>query len=93
MSVGEGGLIEVQVLSQILNTLIGEEVVVITPVEVLVQVSSGVKRLGDHHNVEVRDSVEVAMLLNLGVLLDNDDAVFKDSLIDGLLGRGWNKNH
>ncbi len=39
MSVREGGLVEVQVASQVLHTLVGEEVVVISPVELLVQVS------------------------------------------------------
>lgn len=51
------------------------------------------KRLGDHHHVEVGDTVEVTVLLDLGVLLDNDDAVLEDSLVHSLLDRSRNKNH
>jgi len=39
VGVGEGGLVEVEVASQILNTLVREEVVVVSPVEFLAQVT------------------------------------------------------
>ncbi len=44
-----------------------------------------VKRLGNHHNIEVRDTVEVAMLLQLGVFLNNDDTIVEDPLVNSLL--------
>ncbi len=43
--------------------------------------------------MEIGDSVEVAVLLQLGVLLNDNDAVLEDSLVHSLLDWGWNKNH
>lgn len=52
-----------------------------------------VQRLGEHHDVKVGDAVEVTVLLDLGVLFDNNDSVLEDSFVDSLLYGSWNKNH
>jgi hypothetical protein len=52
-----------------------------------------VEGLGDHHDVKVGDSVEITVLLDFGVLLDDDDAILEDSLVNSLLNWGWNQNH
>ena len=43
--------------------------------------------------MEVGDSVKVAMLLQLGVLLDDNYSILEDSLINSLLDWCWDKNH
>lgn len=73
---------EGKVRSEVLDTLIGEVAVVVLPGEGNTDVSLGGKRLHQHKNLQVGRSLNVGVLVGLGVLLDNTDSLLEEVRVD-----------
>lgn len=66
---------QVQVLSQVLNTLLGQSVVVVLPGELSLDVTLGGQRLQSLDDVQVL-GVNLLMLLLVEVLLGDDNTLY-----------------
>mmetsp|Transcript_2153 Transcript_2153/g.5662 ORF Transcript_2153/g.5662 Transcript_2153/m.5662 type:complete len:228 (-) Transcript_2153:8-691(-) len=75
---------EVQHLAEVFDALVREEVVVPLPVELLREVAAGGQGPQDHHDVQVRDVLELVVLAGAGVVLDAHNPLLEQVLQDNL---------
>ena len=73
---------ETELLDEVLDTGVGEEIVVPSPVVHLVKVSSGLEGFDGHPNVEVWNGGDLLMGRKISVLLDNSDTLSEEVLED-----------
>jgi len=76
---------EVEVLSEVLNTFVGEDPVEVSPGELLLEVASGSQRLASLDDVQVWDILDVivhASSISLADLFGDHDAILEKSGVD-----------
>ena len=73
---------ETELLDEEFNTLVGEEIVGPSPVVNLVEASSGLEGLNDHHNVKVGAGGDLLMSWQVSILLDNNNSLLEEVLED-----------
>ena len=80
-------------LTEVLDALVGQGVVVPLPAVDLRQVVAGSQRSQHHHDVQVRDVFQLVVLARLVVLLHDHDAFLEEVLQDGTAGLLGNQHH
>ena len=80
-------------LDEVVDTGVGHGVVAPLPVENVLEVTSALEGLDDHHNVQVWHGGDLLMTWKVSVLLDNNDTLSEDVLegISSVLS--GNQNH
>ena len=71
----------VEVFTEVVNSLVGEEIVVPLPRELVLDEASGLERLHNLDNVEVGD-FDLCMLLQSQFLVAAQDALFEEVRVD-----------
>ena len=71
-----------KVRTEVFDTLVGEVAVVVLPREGNTDVFLGCKRLHQHKNLQVARSLDVGVLLGLGVFLDDADSLLEEVRVD-----------
>merc|ERR1719174_1951295 len=84
---------KVEILAEVLDALIGQEVVMPHPIELLGHEIFGTHALHHHHDMEVWNVLELVVLCGSWVVLDYHDTLLEEMLEDCLLGLLWNQNH
>merc|ERR1719493_436671 len=74
---------QVQVVTQILNSLVGQVPVVMAPSELLLHVTAGFKGSEGFNDLQVRNSLQLRVLGSVEILLSHHHALFEEVLVDG----------
>ncbi len=82
VSVGDGLRVEVEVVAEVLNTSIGKSVVEPLPREDRGDEAAGLKRLEEHHDLEVGNALELSVLGGSSVLGASNDALLEEQGVD-----------